>query len=88
MLIRGAVLEEIGRARPYAESRPITISELDLDAPGDGELLVASGAGAEAAEFLKGEMVHLLFQQDHRLIHLLKLRPLQQLCRRKQTIWL
>jgi len=40
MLIRGAVLEEIGRARPYAESRPLTISELDLAAPGDGELLV------------------------------------------------
>ena len=40
MLIRGAVFEEIGRARPYAESRPLTISELDLDAPGDGELLV------------------------------------------------
>ncbi|MCX8564617.1 alcohol dehydrogenase catalytic domain-containing protein [Mycolicibacterium mucogenicum] len=40
MLIRGAVLEEIGRARPYAESKPLTISELNLDAPGDGELLV------------------------------------------------
>ena len=40
MLIRGAVLEEIGRARPYAESRPLTVSELDLDAPGDGEVLV------------------------------------------------
>lgn len=39
----------------------------------------AAGAGAEAAGFLKGEMVHLLFQQDHRLLHLLKLRPLQQL---------
>ena len=40
MLIRGAVLEEIGRARPYAESRPLTVSELELDAPGDGEVLV------------------------------------------------
>lgn len=39
----------------------------------------AAGAGAEAAGFLKGEMVHLLFQQDHRLLHLLKLRLLQQL---------
>lgn len=40
MRIRGAVLEEIGRARPFAESRPITICDLDLDGPGPGELLV------------------------------------------------
>ena len=40
MRIRGAVLEEIGRDRPFAESRPIVISELDLDPPGPGELLV------------------------------------------------
>jgi alcohol dehydrogenase len=40
MKIRGAVLEEIGRERPYAASRPITISELDLDPPGQGEILV------------------------------------------------
>ena len=40
MKIRGAVLEEIGRPRPYAGSRPLTVSELDLAAPGDGELLV------------------------------------------------
>jgi alcohol dehydrogenase len=38
--ITGAVLEEIGRPRPYAESRPLTISELDLDPPGPGEVLV------------------------------------------------
>ena len=30
MKIRGAVLEEIGRTRPFAESAPISISELDL----------------------------------------------------------
>ncbi|GAA4387260.1 alcohol dehydrogenase catalytic domain-containing protein [Tsukamurella soli] len=40
MRIRGAVLEEIGRARPYAETRPISVAELDLAAPGPGELLV------------------------------------------------
>jgi alcohol dehydrogenase len=40
MKIRGAVLEEIGRPRPYAQSRPITISELELDAPGPNEVLV------------------------------------------------
>ena len=40
MKIWGAVLEEIGRTSPYAVSRPITISELELDPPGAGELLV------------------------------------------------
>ncbi|KUI44445.1 alcohol dehydrogenase [Mycobacterium sp. IS-1590] len=40
MRIRGAVLEEIGRPRPYAESKPLTVDELDLAAPGPGELLV------------------------------------------------
>lgn len=40
MKIRGAVLEEIGRGRPYAETRPITVSELDLEPPQAGELLV------------------------------------------------
>lgn len=38
--IRGAVLEEIGRKRPFAESTPISISELDLESPGPGEILV------------------------------------------------
>ncbi|QTX03427.1 alcohol dehydrogenase catalytic domain-containing protein [Agromyces archimandritae] len=40
MLIRGAVLEEIGRERPFGQSRPITVTELELDPPGPGELLV------------------------------------------------
>ncbi|MDY3049379.1 MAG: alcohol dehydrogenase catalytic domain-containing protein [Rothia sp. (in: high G+C Gram-positive bacteria)] len=38
--IRGAVLEEIGAAEPYASSRPLSISELQLDPPGPGEILV------------------------------------------------
>jgi alcohol dehydrogenase len=40
MRIRGAVLEEIGRPRPYAESQPLSVGELELAAPGDTELLV------------------------------------------------
>lgn len=40
MRITGAVLEEIGRSRPYAQSRPLTVGELELDAPGAGEVLV------------------------------------------------
>jgi alcohol dehydrogenase len=38
--ITGAVLEDIGRERPYADSRPIVLSELELDEPGPGEILV------------------------------------------------
>jgi alcohol dehydrogenase len=40
MKISGAVLEAIGRDRPYADSLPLTISELELDPPGPGEVLV------------------------------------------------
>lgn len=38
--IRGAVLDGIGLPRPYAESRPLRIRELQLAPPGPGELLV------------------------------------------------
>lgn len=40
MLITGAVLEKIGRERPYATSQPIRVQEVELDGPGPGELLV------------------------------------------------
>ena len=40
MQITGAVLEEIGRSRPYADSEPISISTLTLDPPGPGEVMV------------------------------------------------
>ncbi|MFE5703442.1 alcohol dehydrogenase catalytic domain-containing protein [Rhodococcus koreensis] len=40
MKIRGAVLESNGRPRPYAESTPISITELELDPPGPGEVLI------------------------------------------------
>jgi Zn-dependent alcohol dehydrogenase len=40
MKITGAVLEEIGRPRPYSGSTPIAIRELDLASPGPTELLV------------------------------------------------
>ena len=40
MKITGAVLEEIGRPRPFADSRPISISELELEGPGPTEILV------------------------------------------------
>src|SRR3954447_23385889 len=40
MKVRGAVLREMGRPAPYAESRPLEVVELELAPPGPGELLV------------------------------------------------
>ncbi|MCT7658959.1 alcohol dehydrogenase catalytic domain-containing protein [Mycobacterium deserti] len=40
MRIRGAVLEQIGLSRPYTDSRPLSVGELELAPPGDGEVLV------------------------------------------------
>lgn len=40
MRITGAVLERCGAPAPYAESRPVTVGPLELDAPRDGEVLV------------------------------------------------
>lgn len=38
------MLEEMGRPAPYEESRPLVISDVDLDGPGPGEALVRMGA--------------------------------------------
>ena len=40
MKVRAAVLDKMGRERPYTNSLPLAIEELDLDPPGDGEVLV------------------------------------------------
>ncbi len=40
MKIRAAVLHEMGLPRPYGVSKPLKIETLDLDPPGDGEVLV------------------------------------------------
>lgn len=40
MKVRAAVLHEVGLPQPYRESRPLKIEELDLAAPGPGEVLV------------------------------------------------
>lgn len=40
MRITGAVLEVVGRPGPWALTRPMTVGELELDAPGPGEVLV------------------------------------------------
>ena len=40
MKTRAAVMHEMQKPRPYAKSRPLVIEELDLDPPGEGEVLV------------------------------------------------
>ncbi|CAL9468383.1 Geraniol dehydrogenase [Nocardiopsis dassonvillei] len=40
MQITGAVLEEIGRSRPYAESAPVSVTRLELAEPGPTEVRV------------------------------------------------
>lgn len=40
MKIQGAVLEEVGRERPYQDSKPLHILELELDEPRSSEILV------------------------------------------------
>jgi len=41
MKVRAAVLHEIGAPAPYAQSRPLTIETVDLDPPGEGEVLIS-----------------------------------------------
>ena len=40
MKIRAAVLREIGKSPPYRESKPLRIEEVELDPPGQNEVLI------------------------------------------------
>lgn len=40
MKMRGAVLFEAGKPRPYASSLPLVVEDVDIDGPGEGELLI------------------------------------------------
>lgn len=44
MKTTAAVLYESGKPHPYAESRPLVVDEVELEAPGRGEVLVEIGA--------------------------------------------
>ena len=44
MRTKAALLRETGLARPYAESRPLVVQDMELAEPGAGELLVRVGA--------------------------------------------
>ncbi len=41
MLVKAAMLREMGLSRPYARTRPLDIVEVELDPPGPGEVRVA-----------------------------------------------
>lgn len=46
MKTKAAVLYQMGRPAPYAESQPLSVEEVDLEGPGPGEVLVEiAGAG-------------------------------------------
>jgi alcohol dehydrogenase len=38
--MKAAILNEMGRARPYGSSKPLVVEEVELDPPGPGELLI------------------------------------------------
>lgn len=40
MKIRAAILHQIGASAPYADSKPLEITEVELDPPGPGEVLI------------------------------------------------
>ena len=60
MKIKAAVLEEIGRAGPYAVSKPLRVQEIDLEGPGPGEVLirmVAAGLCHSDLSVINGDRV-------------------------------
>ena len=40
MKMRAAVLREMGKPFPFADSQPLAIEEVELDPPGKGEVLI------------------------------------------------
>tara|TARA_B100000949_G_scaffold226484_1_gene231865 strand:+ start:680 stop:1822 length:1143 start_codon:yes stop_codon:yes gene_type:complete len=44
MRIKAAVLHEQGKEHPFAQSRPLTVEDVDLAPPGDDEVLIKTGA--------------------------------------------
>ena len=44
MRMKAAVLCEQGKEHPFTQTRPIAVEEVDLDTPGDDEVLVKTGA--------------------------------------------
>ena len=60
MKMTAAVLYEQGLPRPYAQSRPLCIETVDLDGPGEGEVLVAvKGAGLCHSDLSTLSLIHI-----------------------------
>ena len=64
MKTKAAVLVECGRPRPFAKSRPIEIIDLDLDPPGEGEVLLkvlACGVCGTDNHIFEGELTERVY---------------------------
>jgi len=44
MKMRAAILHEQGKAHPFTESKALSVEEVELDPPGEGEVLIKTGA--------------------------------------------
>jgi alcohol dehydrogenase len=44
MKVKAAILREMGALAPYAETKPLSVEEIELDAPGPGEVLLRIAA--------------------------------------------
>jgi alcohol dehydrogenase len=54
MRMKAAILFEQGLPRPYAESRPLVVEEVELDPPGPGEVLIEIAAAGLCHSDLSG----------------------------------
>lgn len=54
MRVRSAILRQMGLPKPYAKSRPLTIETIDLDEPGQDEVLVKIAAAGVCHSDLSG----------------------------------
>ena len=44
MRMKAAVLYEQGKEHPFTESNPLVVEDVDLESPGDDEVLIRTGA--------------------------------------------
>ena len=58
MKMKAAVLTACGLPRPFAKSKPIHVLELDLDPPGEGEVLVKVGGGGLCGNRGRHPLIH------------------------------
>ncbi len=44
MKMKAAILHEQGREHPFTQSKALSVEEVELDPPGEGEVLIKTGA--------------------------------------------